>query len=549
VSIAPSGRRTIEPGQRLDRYELLCPIAEGGMASVWLARIEGKHGFERLVAIKTILPKYSEDDQFQRMLLDEARIAARVEHMNVARILDLGEHHEALYLVLEWVEGESLSRLTRAVTRKGQTIPLGVLLRILSDTCGGLHAAHELRGEDARLLGVVHRDVSPQNILVSTTGVAKLIDFGIAKARDRLMGDTNAGVLKGKVRYMAPEQAQGKPTDRRADIWAVGSILYRVISGKAPYEGENDLASLNMLTSGRPPAPLSPKVHPSIVAIVNRALSHAPEGRFATAADMQAAMEAAMLNAGLATTTSDVAAFAAEHLAPYTEKRQTSVRLALTAASERLRMRDMLQPMVNAETTDVSQVVPPSSSSDVTLVDDVEITHHFEGAAFPLRAPGSQTAGLVTPPPLPTSFESPGRRAPPSEPPTHTLETFIRLPLSMRTSVIAAGGVVTFLVVLVLSALLGRVPPKDAAAQAPAPRPSVAIVVPPRIVIPPPPSASAAPSTVVPVIVATDLPRARDPEPIATVRPPPAVAKEPAPATELKEDDSTVTPSRHNDGF
>jgi eukaryotic-like serine/threonine-protein kinase len=521
VSIAPSGRRTIEPGQRLDRYELLCPIAEGGMASVWLARIEGKHGFERLVAIKTILPKYSEDDQFQRMLLDEARIAARVEHMNVARILDLGEHHEALYLVLEWVEGESLSRLTRAVTRKGQTIPLGV----------------------------VHRDVSPQNILVSTTGVAKLIDFGIAKARDRLMGDTNAGVLKGKVRYMAPEQAQGKPTDRRADIWAVGSILYRVISGKAPYEGENDLASLNMLTSGRPPAPLSPKVHPSIVAIVNRALSHAPEGRFATAADMQAAMEAAMLNAGLATTTSDVAAFAAEHLAPYTEKRQTSVRLALTAASERLRMRDMLQPMVNAETTDVSQVVPPSSSSDVTLVDDVEITHHFEGAAFPLRAPGSQTAGLVTPPPLPTSFESPGRRAPPSEPPMHTLETFIRLPLSMRTSVIAAGGVVTFLVVLVLSALLGRVPPKDAAAQAPAPRPSVAIVVPPRIVIPPPPSASAAPSTVVPVIVATDLPRARDPEPIATVRPPPAVAKEPAPATELKEDDSTVTPSRHNDGF
>ena len=163
------------------------------MASVWIARHTGKHGFEKFVAIKTVLPKFAADARFQQMFQDEARIASRIEHANVAQILDVGEQHDITYLVMEYVDGESLSTVHRTLVKKGGLVPPGVVLRVMADVCGGLHAAHELREDDGPLLGVVHRDVSPQNVLVSTKGIAKLIDFGIAKARDRIAGDTNAG--------------------------------------------------------------------------------------------------------------------------------------------------------------------------------------------------------------------------------------------------------------------------------------------------------------------------------------------------------------------
>jgi eukaryotic-like serine/threonine-protein kinase len=182
----------LAPGYKLDRYELLCPIAEGGMASVWVARQRGKHGFEKLVAIKTILPKFASDVRFQEMFLDEARIASRIEHANVAQIFDLGEENEILYLAMEYVEGDALSKLNRACQRKGMKIPTGVLLRVLSDTCAGLHEAHEMKDPSGRALEIVHRDVSPHNILVSTKGTAKLIDFGIATARSRAGAETSS---------------------------------------------------------------------------------------------------------------------------------------------------------------------------------------------------------------------------------------------------------------------------------------------------------------------------------------------------------------------
>src|SRR3984957_17055844 len=177
-----SSNSPLVPGYKLGRYELLCPIAEGGMASVWAARQRGKHGFEKLVAIKTILPKFAADIRFQEMFLDEARIASRIEHLNVAQIFDLGEENDTLYLAMEYVDGEALSKLNRACMRKGVPIPTGLVLRVLADTCAGLHEAHELKDPSGKLLEIVHRDVSPHNVLVSSKGVAKLIDFGIAKA-------------------------------------------------------------------------------------------------------------------------------------------------------------------------------------------------------------------------------------------------------------------------------------------------------------------------------------------------------------------------------
>ena len=329
------GRSPLEPGSRLDRYELLCPIAHGGMALVWLARMVGKHGFEKLVAIKTILPEYAADPRFQQMFLDEARIASGIEHVNVAHILDLGEQHDILYIVMEWVDGDSLSKLHRAVERRGERIPLGILLRVMADACGGLHAAHDLTDKTGRALGVVHRDVSPQNILVSSKGNAKLIDFGIAKALVRISGETNAGLLKGKIQYMAPEQAMGRPLDRRADVWAVGACLYYLLAGVPPFDGENQLATLHMLTGGNPPPPLPASVPEPVRDLVFRALAFDPSHRTASASDLQRQLEQAMLACGAYTMTNDVAAFVARELGDRAEARKHAIDVALNAAATR----------------------------------------------------------------------------------------------------------------------------------------------------------------------------------------------------------------------
>jgi len=340
AAFAPGGCEpsALAPGYEIDRYELVRPIAHGGMASVWLARQRGKHGFEKLVALKTILPKFAAEVRFREMLLDEARIVSRIEHPNVAQILDVGDCRDILYLVMTYVDGAALSKLNQACQRKNVSIPTGVVLRIMADACAGLHQAHELKDASGRALEVVHRDVSPDNILVSSKGVAKLIDFGIAKARSRLVADTDPDIFKGKTVYMSPEQALGDPVDRRADVWSVGSVLYKLLAGRPPYRGQNLLATLQLLLSGQPPAPLPSSVHPAIASVVRRALEHEPKDRYATAADLREAIEDAMIEAMLPTTVGDVAAFAAEHLVELAARRSEVLDSALAASAERRRM-------------------------------------------------------------------------------------------------------------------------------------------------------------------------------------------------------------------
>ena len=208
-----------------NRYELLRPVARGGMAVVWLARVKGKLGFEKLVAVKTILPHLAKDESFRTMFLDEARIASRIRHPNVASMEDLGEDDGTLYMVLEWIHGDSLARLFDSAKKANRPVPLDVLLRILADACAGLHSAHELTDFDGTPLSVVHRDVSPHNLFVTYAGGVKVVDFGIAKALSS-SSETRTGVLKGKIGYMAPEQSRGEHVDRRADIFSMGMILW-----------------------------------------------------------------------------------------------------------------------------------------------------------------------------------------------------------------------------------------------------------------------------------------------------------------------------------
>jgi eukaryotic-like serine/threonine-protein kinase len=332
---APQSLASLSPGDMLDRYELLCPIAEGGMASVWAARLSARHGFEKLVAIKTILPKLAGDVRFRAMFVDEARIAARIDHPNVGQVFDLGEHRGALYLVMEYIDGDSLSKLNRACQRRGAQIPAGVLLRVLADACAGLHQAHEVRGENGRPLGIVHRDISPHNVLCSTRGVVKLIDFGIAKTDSDGRDQAEAGVLKGKIQYMAPEQALGKTVDRRADLWGVGAILYHVLAGKAPYEGDTQLAMLHMLGSGVPPQALPPDVHPAIAALARKALALDPAKRYATAAELRDAIERTMVMAQVMTTAADVGAYSMQFLSERAQRRRDAIDRALSRSAMR----------------------------------------------------------------------------------------------------------------------------------------------------------------------------------------------------------------------
>ena len=345
LAVSEDYQTPLSPGDRLDRYELICPIASGGMASVWVARLKGKHGFEKLFAVKTILPQFASDTRFRAMFLDEAALLSQIQHVNVAQINDVGEERDILYLVMEFVDGDSFSKLLKAILTQDMQMPIGVVLRVLADACLGLHAAHELKDKKTGApVGLVHRDVSPQNILITQQGTTKLIDFGIAKAKGRLTQETNAGAIKGKIAYMAPEQAAGKGIDRRADVWAVGAILYALYSRRTPYEGETELDTLHALVAGKDPRPLDSDVPTAVRDIAMRATRHSPEERYATALDLSRALESAMLAVGQPTTQADVATFMATHMKDRAASRQKALNFALKAAADRERVRELLTP-------------------------------------------------------------------------------------------------------------------------------------------------------------------------------------------------------------
>src|SRR4051812_48938415 len=202
----------------IGRYMLDRPIGSGGMATVHLGRLLGPAGFSRTVAIKRLHPQFAKDPEFVTMFLDEARLAARVRHPNVVSTLDVVALDEELFLVMDYVPGETLSRLARELRARGESVPPAIAISILSGVLFGLHAAHDARSESGEVLGIVHRDVSPQNILVGEDGVARVLDFGVAKAAGRA-SQTEAGLVKGKLAYMSPEQLRGEAIDRRTDVY------------------------------------------------------------------------------------------------------------------------------------------------------------------------------------------------------------------------------------------------------------------------------------------------------------------------------------------
>ncbi|MBX3189367.1 MAG: serine/threonine protein kinase [Labilithrix sp.] len=282
-------------GERLDRFELIAELASGGMATVFLARLSGVAGFQRLVAIKRLHPHLAREPEFVEMFLDEARLAARIHHPNVVPIQEVGESNQGYYLVMDYVEGDTLARILARAAKAASKVPYGVTIRILLDTLAGLHAAHELKDDHGEPLHIVHRDVSPQNILVGVDGVARVVDFGVARAASRL-STTRSGQLKGKLAYMAPEQARGASTvDRRADIFSCGIVLWEALAIKRLFKGDGEADTLNRVLYDTipPPTTVRPDIPRSLEAVCMKALSRDIDKRFATAQDFADELETA----------------------------------------------------------------------------------------------------------------------------------------------------------------------------------------------------------------------------------------------------------------
>jgi len=324
-------------GQVLGRYELLLPIAKGGMASVWAARLKGTRGFQKMVAIKTMLPGLVDDLHFERMFLDEASLASQVRHPHVIEILDLGEVDRILYLVMEWVDGEPLNIIMKyAATRGG--IPLAIAVSITAQACRGLHAAHELRDENGTLVGLVHRDVSPQNVLLTYEGVVKVVDFGVAKATGRAASDTEAGQLKGKIAYMSPEQLRGERIDRRTDVFAMGILLYMMTTGTHPFRGDDQSQTIRRISDDEPvtpPSAIVPGYPAGLEAVVLQSLAKDASKRYPTANDMLIGLTRALPPSMRPSTDEEVAEFLRALLPDRLEKRKSLIKAALEAADRR----------------------------------------------------------------------------------------------------------------------------------------------------------------------------------------------------------------------
>ena len=292
----PSGPSVSRPPttSQLGKYALQRKLAEGGMAEVFLAKQTGMEGFEKLVVVKRILPQLCSDDAFVKMFLNEARVAARLNHPNVVQIFDLGKLGEQYFIAMEYVHGEDLRDLIRVATDADKRPPLGLACRIVADTLAGLHYAHTRVGADGKPLGLVHRDVSPQNVLVTFEGSIKLCDFGIAKATRAIdAAQTQAGLLKGKYAYMSPEQARGQAVDARSDVFCAGILLWELATWQRLFKRPTEMSTLMAVAEEpvRAPRSVDALIPAELDRLIMKALARQPEARFASAQEMRAALE------------------------------------------------------------------------------------------------------------------------------------------------------------------------------------------------------------------------------------------------------------------
>jgi len=281
-------------GRRIGKYEILTRLSMGGMAELFLAYVAGPGGFRKYVAVKQILPDIKKDDSFVKMFLDEARITAAFSHSNIGQVYDLGEEQGELYLAMEFLSGQNLEQIIKRAAKREVLLPIGFACRVVRDSVLGLHYAHHFTDQAGRPAPVVHRDVSPKNVMVTYTGDVKMIDFGIAKARNRL-NRTQVGIVKGTSGYMSPEQVKNEPLDGRTDLFAAAVFLHEMLTAQRLFTAPSDAAMMMKIVDGEIQLPknLNPKVSGTLSDVVMKGLARKRENRFATGKEFARAIEQA----------------------------------------------------------------------------------------------------------------------------------------------------------------------------------------------------------------------------------------------------------------
>ncbi|MEN9800586.1 MAG: hypothetical protein RL653_4283 [Pseudomonadota bacterium] len=342
-------------------YQLIKRLATGGMAQIYLARKQGPEGFSKFNVVKRILPHLSENEEFVKMFLDEARIAARLDHPNIVQIFDFGAADDTYFIAMEYIQGEDVRRVWKATEAAGKSIPVPLVCRIISDASAGLDFAHGYTDPSGLALNIVHRDVSPQNILVTFEGGVKVVDFGIAKAADQATV-TRSGVLKGKYSYMSPEQAAGKRVDRRTDIFALGVVMYELLTGDRLFKRTNDILTLNAVSECdvRPPSSLVPSLPRDLDAIVMKALAKEPEDRYQEAGQLRLALEEWLTDNRQPGSNAHLAGYMKELFAD----RIAAERESGPAMMEELRSSEEYAPPARSRSSSAS--LSPKQSSEVT---------------------------------------------------------------------------------------------------------------------------------------------------------------------------------------
>ncbi len=291
----PAGTPPKPALQRYGRYVLVDRLGAGGMAEVFRAVATGPEQFQRVVVVKRVLPHLSENSSFVQMFIDEATLCGRLSHPNIIQVYEFGQQDDTYFIAMEYVEGRNLSNILTRLVSRGQLVPVNVTAEIVRQSCLGLGYAHALKSPDGKALGIVHRDVTPSNIMIAYTGAVKLLDFGIARVADEARtSTTDAGQVKGKSSYLAPEQLKaGAPIDGRVDIFTVGIVLHEALTGKRLFKGTNPLQTMKLVQEMEVPTPskVNPAVPRRLDEIVMRALQRKPEARYASANDMAEALE------------------------------------------------------------------------------------------------------------------------------------------------------------------------------------------------------------------------------------------------------------------
>ena len=408
IAVSPSFLQP--PSSEFGQYTLLERIAVGGMAEVWKARMKGVEGFQKTVAIKKILPHLTDSSDFVTMFIDEAKLAAQLNHNNIIHIYDLGKIGDDYFIAMEFVDGKDLRSILNSARAESRPLPLGLALLVGSRLSSALDHAHRQRDFEGRPLGLVHRDVSPQNVLISYEGDIKLCDFGIVKAVTKA-SKTQMGALKGKLQYMSPEQAWGRPVDARSDIFSLGSLLFEMLTGRRLFSGESEMSVLDAVREGRIQAPrdLDPRLPLEVNALVLKALARDPGDRFLSAGEMQREIDGILVSLKPAPTQADLGAYLHQLFAAEAQAGTPSTFAAPTAAT----------PAIAARTPAVTpSAAVPGRQAEVAVVAPTGVSRIEEPDAgrsrnmLWLAIGGVAAAGLVAY----LAFGRGATTAPPAEP-------------------------------------------------------------------------------------------------------------------------------------